>query len=91
MIETAYTVEVYKADKRTKTGRKLIKKIDILAKDIDSAHDTAKMVTGNDDKLILELHETYRTVRNLMSGEEVEERYDTPYCCSVGSETYWSM
>jgi len=30
-------------------------------------------------------------VRNLMSGEMVEQAEDTPLCCDVSSETYWSM
>lgn len=30
-------------------------------------------------------------VRNLMTGELVEEDSNTPNCCSVGSESYWSM
>lgn len=41
--------------------------------------------------------ETYRTqvcgkimVRNLMTGAMVEEAADTPYYCSVSSESYWS-
>lgn len=29
-------------------------------------------------------------VKNLMTGEMVEEAVDTPYTCSVASETYWS-
>ena len=28
-------------------------------------------------------------VRNLMTGEWVEEPSNTPNCCSVGSESYW--
>lgn len=32
----------------------------------------------------------YRTVTNLMTGELVKERLDTPFHCSVASETYWS-
>jgi hypothetical protein len=32
-----------------------------------------------------------RKVHNLMTGEEVEESINTPNCCSVASETYWSM
>jgi hypothetical protein len=31
-----------------------------------------------------------RSVTNLMSGKQVWESMDTPYSCSVGSETYWS-
>lgn len=33
----------------------------------------------------------YRWVQNLMSRKWVLESKDTPHCCSVGSETYWSM
>ena len=29
-------------------------------------------------------------VRNLMTGEMVEENVNTPYTCSVASETYWA-
>lgn len=38
---------------------------------------------------------TYRapmmTVRNLMSGAEIEIPADTPHCCNPATETYWSM
>ena len=32
-----------------------------------------------------------KTVRNLMSGKEIEIPADTPLCCDPSSETYWSM
>ena len=32
-----------------------------------------------------------KTVRNLMSGKEVEIAVDTPLCCDPSSETYWCM
>ena len=31
-----------------------------------------------------------RIVQNMMTGILVEEAIDTPYACSVASETYWS-
>jgi len=31
-----------------------------------------------------------REVKNLMTGQMVMERSDTPYYCSVASEAYWS-
>lgn len=38
---------------------------------------------------------TYRaptkTVRNLMTGAEIEISADTPRCCDPSSELYWSM
>lgn len=35
--------------------------------------------------------EKYVMVKNLMSGEDVLQRINTPRCCSVNSEQYWSM
>lgn len=35
--------------------------------------------------------EKYETVTNLMTGEPVRQSVNTPYYCSVASETYWSM
>jgi hypothetical protein len=32
-----------------------------------------------------------KTVRNLMTGKDVEIPYNTPLCCDPSSETYWSM
>lgn len=32
-----------------------------------------------------------RTVRNLMTGKEIEIPLGTPLCCDPSSETYWSM
>lgn len=32
----------------------------------------------------------FREVKNLMTGQMVMERSDTPYYCSVASEAYWS-
>lgn len=34
---------------------------------------------------------TRKTVKNLMTGQEVEIDSNTPWCCNPASETYWSM
>lgn len=34
---------------------------------------------------------TMKTVKNLMSGKEIEIPVGTPLCCDPSSETYWSM
>lgn len=31
-----------------------------------------------------------KTVKNLMSGQDVQIAEDTPWCCNPASETYWS-
>ena len=39
----------------------------------------------------VEVFETFVTTKNMMSGKEFQERYDTPYYCSPRSESFWSM
>jgi hypothetical protein len=84
-----YTVEIYKTDRRTKAGERLVLKKDY---DTDNRSTLEKSVR---DHLApnerYEIHETYVTRKSLMGGQEFQERYDTPYYCSPSSETYWSM
>ena len=84
-----YTLEIYKADKRTKEGRRLIAKQDFAP----STDDYIKAVAESKTKLgfVVEVFETYVTRTNMMGGKEFQERYDTPYFCSPSSESYWSM
>ncbi len=83
-----YTLEIYKQDKRTKEGKRLIAKQDFApsTKDYISAVVEGKRKLG----LIVEVFETYKTRKNLMTGREFQERYDTPYFCSPSSESFWS-
>jgi hypothetical protein len=86
---TAYTVEIYKADRRVKAGRRLVEKSDFdpVTRDYIETVVEAKQDQG----FIVELHETFVTKTNLMGGKQFTERYDTPYYCSPSSESYWSM
>jgi len=85
---TAYTVEIYKADRRIKAGQRLIEKRDFcpVTRDYIQTVVSDKIAQG----FIVELHETFVTKTNLMGGKEFTERYDTPYFCSPASESYWS-
>ena len=88
-----YTLELYKADARTKSGERLVEKRDGCGnlgspKTAVELH-YAKMYPA--PKWRTEIHETMVTSRNMMNGKEFKERYDTPYYCSPSSETYWSM
>ena len=87
MIE--YTLEIYKTDKRTKEGKRLVAKQDFAP----TTKDYIALVAESKRKLgfIVEVFETYVTRKNLMAGKEFQERYDTPYFCSPSSESYWSM
>lgn len=44
----------------------------------------------NDSRPCIHPKENERVVRNIMSGEHYVEDKDTPFCCSVASESYWS-
>lgn len=84
-----YTLEIYKSDRRTKEGRRLVAKQDFepVTKDYINAVIDGKRKLG----FIVEVFETYVTKKNLMTGKEFQERYDTPYFCSPSSESYFSM
>lgn len=83
-----YTLEIFKTDKRTKEGRRLVDKQD-FAPNTDAY---IKAVAESKRKLgfIVEVFSTYITSINLITKKEFQERYDTPYYCSPRSESYWS-
>lgn len=82
-----YTLEIYKTDKRTKEGRRLVEVQEFTATDagIKTLADAIR-----ESGFIVEVFATYVTTRNLMTGKEFQERYDTPYHCSPRSESFWS-
>lgn len=86
-----YTVEIYKTDKRTKAGERLISKKDYDTDNLSMLEHTVKHSIRPSKGERYEIHETYVTRTSLMGGKEFQERYDTPYYCSPSSETYWSM
>ena len=86
-----YTVEVYKADKRTKSGERQVLKQDYDTDNLSMLEHTVKHTWLKSQGYRYEIHETYVTRKNMMNGAEFKERYDTPYYCSPSSETYWSM
>jgi hypothetical protein len=84
-----YTLEIYKTDRRTKEGRRLIAKQEfapVTTTYINAVAD-GKRNLGFD----VEIFETWITKKNLLSGKEYQEKYDTPHFCSASSESYWSM
>lgn len=89
-----YTMYIYKTDRRTKTGERLVS--------------TTVWTGRNNDGMIREARGLFHlysprlgyrfewfpkmvTVKNLMTGENVQIDRDTPWCCNPASETYWSM
>ena len=86
-----YTVEIYKLDKRTKKGERMVSKTDYEVTEQTMLEHTVKHTYRASQGYRYEIHETFVTKRNLMGGKEFTERYDTPYYCSPASESYWSM
>ncbi len=82
-----YTVELYKLDRRCKEGMKLVAKTDVTEMTLAAVERANPRRPG----YIVKIFETYVLRKNLMSGVEFRERYDTPYFCSPASESYWSM
>ena len=87
-----YTVELFKKDGRTKAGEKLVEKLDMkegVSKETISDRISKKFPETKGYRF--EIFETCVMKKNLLNGQEFQERYDTPYYCSPSSETYWSM
>lgn len=85
-----YTVLVYKADRRSKAGERLVLDKDHTKANKQNLEHLYRTTYLANDGYRIEVRETYREVTNAMTGETVKERYDKPYSCSVASEAYWS-
>jgi hypothetical protein len=85
---TAYTLEIYKADRRIKAGQRLVEKKDFCPVTLDYIQTVVSDKTAQG--FVVKLIETFVIRTNLMGGKEFTERYDTPYYCSPSSESYWS-
>jgi hypothetical protein len=94
---TAYTVEIYKTDRRIKKDERYGKdKVGLRFVEVkDFAPVTRDYIeTLADDYrkegVVVHVYETFVSRKNMMSGKEYQERYDTPYYCSPSSETFWN-
>ena len=87
-MKNKYTVEVYKQDNRKSEGERLLSKTDYEA-NLHLLRRAMEQVYSSDEGFRFNIKETYVTRRNIMSGQEFVERYDTPFYCSPASETYW--
>lgn len=88
---TEYSIEIYKIDRRRKDGKRFIEVVEVEVAEREDAVAIAEEIVAKGAKLVYEVHKTYNDVRNILSGKIVKEHYKTPYSCSVGSETYFSM
>lgn len=95
---TAFTVELYKADRRIKkderygknrVGLRFVEAVDFAPSTRDYINTVE--VDMQQRGYVVEVRETFVTRTNMMGGKEYQERYDTPNYCSPSSESYWSM
>ena len=94
-MKHAHTVYIYKADRRTKTGERLVSTTVWQHRD---AAEMAREVRELQYELWpvsrgfrIEFVPTMKTVKNLMTGKDIEIAHDTPRSCDPSSELYWTM
>jgi hypothetical protein len=89
-----YTLYIYKADRRCKTGERLYSTTVWSNTDDNGMRRTVAglfLLYNPDDGFRFDWTPAMKTVKNLMTGEDVQIPTDTPWACNPASETYWSM
>ena len=88
-----YTLYTYKQDRRIKAGERLVATAPLHSTEQEMQYVVAKMseLFPAAKGWRFEYHLSKVTVKNLMTGADVEIDRDTPWCCNPASETYWSM
>jgi len=89
-----YTMYIYKRDNRTKTGERLVSTTvwtdrteEGMRRECNAIYNLYPATKG----YRFEYVPSMKTVRNLMSGVEIQIPHDTPRSCDPSSELYWSM
>ena len=85
-----YEFLTFKTDRRTKKGEKLVDrytKVFATAEDAQTYFERLPKKVGER----VECHQKWVVRKNLLSGKEFYEAWDTPDFCSPSSESYWSM
>ena len=90
MDKTNITAYIWKADKRTKSGERLVSTTVWTGRDAITVIRELEGVWPR-PQYRFEVVPTMKTVRNLMSGVEISIPHDTPRSCDPSSELYWSM
>jgi len=89
-----YTMYIYKVDRRKKTGERLYSTTVWTGRDEAGMQREVEELHGQlypRSQFRMEYCPTMKTVRNLMSGKEIQIPHDTPRSCDPSSELYWSM
>lgn len=84
------TVRVFKLDGRTRNGERLVTEIDHSVSDRSAVNSFYTARYPADKGYRFEIFDTFVVRRNSLTGQEYQERWDTPLACSPSSEAYWS-
>jgi hypothetical protein len=90
----SYTLYIYKADKRYKTGERLFSTTVWSVNDDNAMRRTVAELFPlyrPEDGFRFDWTPSMKTVKNLMTGVPVQIPTDTPRSCDPSSELYWSM
>ena len=94
-MRTDHTMYIYKADRRMKQGERLVSTTVWRNRDAaEMAREVRELqyeIWPVSKGYRIEFVPTMKTVRNLMSGGQVQIAHDTPRSCDPSSELYWSM
>jgi len=94
-MKADYIMSIYKADRRYKAGERLV------STTVWRSRDEAEMRWARQEfqngvwpvsqGFRIDFHPTTKTVKNLMTGEDVVIPWDTPRSCDPSTELYWSV
>lgn len=94
-MKTDHTMYIYKADRRKKSGERLVSTTVWRNRDEAEMHREVRELQYELWPVAkgyrIEFVATMKTVVNLMSGKEIQIPHDTPRSCDPSSELYWSM
>lgn len=93
-MKQTYTMYIYKRDRRCKTGERLFSTTVWQDRTLEGMEREMRelardLYSGTDWRF--EFVPTMKTVRNLMSGKDIQIAHDTPRSCDPSSELYWTM
>ena len=89
-----YTMYIWKADRRTKRGERLVSTTvwtDRTALGMKREVESLYWLYLPKDGYRFECVPSMKTVRNLMTGKDIQIAHDTPRSCDPSSELYWTM
>jgi len=102
-MKQEYTLRIYKTDKRLTKVSKYGSRNKVGQRCVGSYQFQGRDEAGMEREVrelkhlypapaySFEYFPTYKTVKSLMTGAEVQIETETPRCCDPSSEAYWSM